>query len=78
MPVYRYICSSCGQQQDLKRGVHDAEISLCPLCHTAALKRVFGAVGVQFSGSGFYATDYQQCSGPCPSSCSCSKKNCGS
>jgi len=71
MPIYEYLCSHCNAHHEIEQKISEDELSVCPLCHEKALKKVFSpSVGFQFKGTGFYATDYQQkgC-GSCCSSC---------
>ncbi|TGD11718.1 FmdB family transcriptional regulator [Brevibacterium sp. S111] len=56
MPVYSYACKSCGHAFDIHQDFSDDSLTVCPECQ-GRLKKVFGAVGISFKGSGFYATD---------------------
>lgn len=56
MPTYRYNCAICGQQ-DIVQSIHDEALTECPQCHILDFKKVYGKVGIQFKGSGFYSTD---------------------
>lgn len=56
MPVYSYACKSCGHAFDIHQDFSDDSLTVCPECQ-GHLKKVFGAVGISFKGSGFYATD---------------------
>jgi putative FmdB family regulatory protein len=64
MPVYEFICSTCGQhfEKTLPVGADQAGVR-CPAGHPKA-RRVFSAPGVHFKGSGFYATDQRPASSP--------------
>jgi putative FmdB family regulatory protein len=56
MPVYEYRCASCGRQvEELQKMGADAP-GPCPGCG-GELKRLYGRVGVVFSGWGFRRTD---------------------
>lgn len=57
MPTYEYRCKSCGHQFDVVQSFSDDALTECPSCGEAALKKVFGNVGITFKGSGFYKTD---------------------
>lgn len=57
MPTYEYKCKSCGHQFDIVQAFTDDALTECPACGEAALKKVFGNVGITFKGSGFYKTD---------------------
>lgn len=56
MPTYDYACRDCGHRFDAVQSIHDDALTECPECG-GSLRRVVGAVGVQFKGSGFYMTD---------------------
>lgn len=56
MPTYRYECMECGQQ-DIVQSIHDDTLTACPRCDRIDFKKVYGNVGIQFKGSGFYSTD---------------------
>jgi putative FmdB family regulatory protein len=81
MPIYEYYCSSCKSVKEIIQKVSDPEAASCPDCKKKTLKKMISrSFGVQFSGSGFYETDYKKksgCSGSCSScssSCGCGKK----
>jgi putative FmdB family regulatory protein len=56
MPTYEYQCKACGQHHDVVQKFGDDPLTECPSCG-GTLRKVFGAVGVVFKGSGFYKTD---------------------
>lgn len=56
MPTYTYACTACGHRFDAVQSIKDDPLAECPEC-AGALRRVIGAVGVSFKGSGFYRTD---------------------
>src|SRR5580704_17163361 len=56
MPTYEYQCRSCGTHHDVVQKFGDDPLTECPSCG-GPLRKVFGAVGVVFKGSGFYKTD---------------------
>ena len=56
MPVYEYRCRSCGLGLDELQPVGAPPPGACPECG-GELRRVFGRVGVRFSGWGFRRTD---------------------
>ncbi|MGA2519741.1 MAG: FmdB family zinc ribbon protein [Acidimicrobiales bacterium] len=56
MPTYEYACKSCGEHHDVVQSFGDDPLTTCPSCG-GPLRKVFGAVGVVFKGSGFYKTD---------------------
>lgn len=56
MPTYSYACTACGHRFDAQQAFTDPSLTECPEC-TGRLRKLFGAVGVVFKGSGFYRTD---------------------
>ena len=56
MPTYEYACRSCDEHFDVVQSIGDDPLTECPSCG-GPLRKVFGAVGVVFKGSGFYKTD---------------------
>lgn len=56
MPTYSYSCRDCGHAFDIHQAFTDDALTVCPNCG-GTLRKVFGAVGVTFNGSGFYRTD---------------------
>ena len=55
MPLYEYRCKSCGSAHEEIQAFGGAPPA-CPACG-GELKRVYGRVGVRFSGWGFSSTD---------------------
>ncbi|NLA64893.1 MAG: FmdB family transcriptional regulator, partial [Leucobacter sp.] len=56
MPTYAYRCADCGHAFDIYQQFSDDALTECPECG-GKLRKVFGSLGVTFSGSGFYRTD---------------------
>lgn len=57
MATYTYECPDCHIQQDIIRGISEAESEyICNNC-LSILFRVYNSPGVRFTGSGFYTTD---------------------
>ena len=56
MPVYEYVCKSCGHHLEVSQSFKDAPLTTCPVCD-GQLRKVFSSVGIMFKGSGFYRTD---------------------
>ena len=56
MPTYSYRCTECGTAFDILQAFTDDSLTVCPTCG-GKLRKLFSAVGVSFSGSGFYRTD---------------------
>jgi putative FmdB family regulatory protein len=56
VPTYSYRCTECSNAFDIHQAFTDDSLTVCPVCG-GQLRKVFGAVGVTFNGSGFYRTD---------------------
>jgi putative FmdB family regulatory protein len=57
MPIYEYVCGSCGKKTEVLARITDAPLKICPHCG-GKLKRAISAPAIQFKGSGWYVTDY--------------------
>ena len=56
MPTYSYRCTECATAFDIQQAFTDDSLTVCPKCG-GKLRKLFHAVGVSFSGSGFYRND---------------------
>lgn len=56
MPTYEYVCRSCDTHLEVVQKFNEQSLSECPACG-GVLRKVFGAIGISFKGSGFYKTD---------------------
>ncbi|MEU5691696.1 FmdB family zinc ribbon protein [Actinosynnema sp. NPDC020468] len=56
MPTYQYACTECDHRFEEVQSFSDAALTECPQCG-GRLRKLYGAVGVVFKGSGFYRTD---------------------
>ena len=56
MPTYSYRCTECDTAFDIQQSFVDDSLTVCPTCN-GKLRKVFSAVGVSFTGSGFYQND---------------------
>jgi putative FmdB family regulatory protein len=57
MPTYEYRCPDCGEHLEVVQSFKDEPLTTCPNCGRKNLRKVFGAIGIAFKGSGFYKTD---------------------
>ena len=55
MPTYLYECGKCGRFEEFQ-SIKEDSLEECPKC-SAAVRRIMGAPGIIFKGSGFYSTD---------------------
>lgn len=58
MPTYIYQCTEHGAFEITKRMANAGDEELCPKCDEV-LRRVFGALPVNYNTDGFYNTDYK-------------------
>jgi len=56
VPTYQYACTACEHRFDAVQSFSDDALTECPECG-GRLRKLYGAVGVVFKGSGFYRTD---------------------
>jgi putative FmdB family regulatory protein len=56
VPTYSYRCTECDTAFDIQQSFSDDSLTVCPTC-AGKLRKVFSAVGVSFTGSGFYQND---------------------
>ncbi|HSH59021.1 MAG TPA: FmdB family zinc ribbon protein [Acidimicrobiales bacterium] len=56
MPTYEYACKACGEHLEVVQSFKDDALTECPNCG-GELRKVFGAIGIAFKGSGFYRND---------------------
>lgn len=66
MPTYLYECDHCGRFEEFQR-ITEEPLKDCPKCN-ASVKRIIGAPGIIFKGSGFYSTDSKSSSNTIPGS----------
>ena len=66
MPIYSYLCDSCGFAKDVLQKMHDAPLIECPECKARAMKKQVTSAGFHLKGSGWYKTDFRN-SGAAPS-----------
>jgi putative FmdB family regulatory protein len=59
MPIYAYRCNQCGFEQDVLQKMSDAQLTVCPECHTENFAKQLTAAGFQLKGSGWYQTDFK-------------------
>jgi putative FmdB family regulatory protein len=57
MPLYEYLCGSCGHRFERIQKFSDAPVTECPSCGGAVAK-LPSSPAIQFKGSGWYITDY--------------------
>ena len=68
MPIYEYLCGSCGAQKDVMQKFSDAPLTICPECGKPTFTKQLSAAGFQLKGSGYYATDFKNGPSKCETS----------
>lgn len=72
MPTYEYHCMSCQKNCEILQKITEEPLKTCPHCQENQLRRgPGGGIGLSFSGSGFYITDYGKKSGDAPKTSPC-------
>ncbi len=74
MPIYEYLCESCGNELEQLQKISDAPLSQCPSCGASSLRKKISAAGFQLKGTGWYATDFKDKSKPSTATSNESKK----
>ena len=59
MPIYEYLCGSCGHVLDALQKVSDDPLTYCPECGQQELKRQLSAPAFRLKGGGWYETDFK-------------------
>ncbi|PSJ17660.1 FmdB family zinc ribbon protein [Nitrosomonas supralitoralis] len=59
MPIYEYLCNSCGAEKEHLQKISDAPIAACPACGSSHYSKRISAAGFQLKGSGWYVTDFK-------------------
>ena len=57
MPLYEYICKTCGNSFEILESMQRNKRRICRICGGKA-ERVISASSLKFKGSGFHITDY--------------------
>jgi putative FmdB family regulatory protein len=57
MPIYEFVCLSCGNDFEKLQSFSDTSSPLCPACHSDQVRRRLSPPAIHFKGSGWYVTD---------------------
>jgi putative FmdB family regulatory protein len=63
VPVYDYVCSSCGHRFEVFRGLNEAGPHQCPLCE-GPVTRAFAPPTIHFKGTGWAKNDRRSSGAP--------------
>ena len=58
MPIYEYVCSSCGNEFEEWQKITDVPVSKCPSCGKRKVERLVSLSAFHLKGTGWYVTDY--------------------
>ena len=59
MPLYDFLCSNCGHQDEVITKLSDGSIMFCPVCKNKTFKKQLSAPHFKLKGSGWYETDFK-------------------
>ena len=59
MPMYEFLCLSCGYKEDMLMKVSDPVKIDCPQCKKDSFTKQVSAPSFQLSGTGWYETDFK-------------------
>jgi putative FmdB family regulatory protein len=57
VPIYEFICQSCGNEFEHIQSFSDSSVPACVKCHSTNVVRRMGRPAIHFKGSGWYITD---------------------
>jgi len=63
VPIYDYVCSSCGHRFEVFRGLNESGPHQCPLCE-GPVSRAFAPPTILFKGSGWAKMDRRSLGAP--------------
>jgi putative FmdB family regulatory protein len=67
MPIYEFICQSCGNEFEHIQSFSDTSVPGCAKCGSAQVVRRMGRPAIHFKGSGWYITDSKKSANPAAS-----------
>jgi putative FmdB family regulatory protein len=62
LPIYEFICQSCGNEFEQIRSFSDSTMPTCANCGSTQVERLMGRPAIHFKGSGWYVTDSKKSS----------------
>jgi putative FmdB family regulatory protein len=57
MPIYEFMCESCGNEFEQIQSFSESKLPHCPRCASGQVHRRMGRPAIHFKGSGWYITD---------------------
>ena len=61
MPIYEYLCKTCGERFEIKRKFSDPPITTCAAFSCSKgepVEKIISSPAIMFKGTGWYVTDY--------------------
>lgn len=59
MPIYEYVCRSCGFQKEVLQKMSDPALIECPECGKPTFHKKISSSSFQLKGEGWYETDFK-------------------
>ncbi len=60
MPIYAFVCDTCGHEFDRLQKMSDPDPDTCPKCGAHTVKRMLTAPSFRLAGGGWYETDFKK------------------
>ncbi|MBS0199945.1 MAG: zinc ribbon domain-containing protein [Proteobacteria bacterium] len=60
MPIYAFVCDTCGHEFDRLQKLSDPDPDTCPSCGAHTVKRMLTAPSFRLAGGGWYETDFKK------------------
>lgn len=60
MPIYEYVCVTCGTKCEVFQGMNDLPLTDCQQCCKPTLQKLVSAAGFRLKGGGWYETDFKK------------------
>ena len=64
MPIYEYLCKSCGHEFEILQGFRESPLTDCPACLESQLQKKLSAAAFHLKGTGWYETDFKNSGKP--------------
>jgi putative FmdB family regulatory protein len=59
MPIYEYLCDSCGARIEALQKLSDKPLEDCSACGSPSLRKLVSAASFRLKGGGWYETDFK-------------------
>lgn len=59
MPIYEYLCDSCGNRIEALQKISDEPLKICSACGSTNLRKLVSAASFRLKGKGWYETDFK-------------------